>query len=403
MHNAQLITNDVYYVGVNDRRISLFENTHPVPRGIAYNSYLIRDEKTVLLDTVEKSKGQQFMENVKYVLGERKLDYLVINHIEPDHCGQIVDIVREYPEAILVGNKTTFRLLQQFYDLDVSDRILEVKEGDILKIGQRTLQFFMAPMVHWPEVMVTYEQSQGLLFSADAFGTFGVLEGNLFTTPSDFEKNYLEEARRYYANIVGKYGTQTLTLLNKLSHLDIRYLLPLHGPLWRSDIAWYFDKYRIWASYGFEEKGIVIAFASIYGNTEEAVDVLAGYLSQLGVDNLRIHDVSEVDPSYIISDIFRYSHIVLASPTYNFRIFPRMETLLSDIVATNVQNRTVAIIENGSWAPNVDNLVRSQLGKLKNIHIVNDNKFTITSALKEKQLASLYELAQSIAASIIDQ
>ena len=258
----------------------------------------------------------------------------------------------------------------------------------------------MAPMVHWPEVMVTYEVSQGLLFSADAFGTFGALEGNLFADQLDFEGTWLEEARRYYANIIGKYGSQTLSLLDKISTLKVNYLLPLHGPLWRENIAWYIEKYRTWASYTYEEKGVVIAFGSIYGNTEEAVDILGSFLSELGVKNIRINDVSSLDPSYIISNIYRYSHLVIASSTYNFRLFPRMETLVNDIVAANIQNRTIAIIENGSWAPNADSIIRSHFAKLKNNRIVNAEKFTIKSSLKNVQLQALRLLAKAIADTI---
>ena len=402
MHNVKTIINDVYYVGVNDRRITLFENTHPVERGMAYNSYVILDEKTVLLDTVDKADGQQFMENVIHALRGRDLDYLVINHMEPDHCGSIVDIMRRYPNVVLVGNSTTFRLLDQFYDIGLQGRKIDVKENDTLNIGKRTLRFFMAPMVHWPEVMVTFEESEGLLFSADAFGTFGALEGNLFADQINFAELLLDEARRYYSNIIGKYGAQTLSLLNKLEKLNIRFLLPLHGPLWRENISWYVDKYRRWASYTPEEKGVVIAFASIYGNTEEVIDILAGYLADLGVNNIRIHDVSSTDPSYILSDVFRYSGLIIASSTYNFKIFPRMETFLNDLVSSNMQKRSFAVIENGSWAPNVDSLVRPALAKLNNNSIINVEKFTVKSSLKTFQLDALRKLAQAIANTIIE-
>ncbi len=400
MHNVKTIINDVYYVGVNDRRITLFENTHPVKRGMAYNSYVILDEKTVLLDTVDKAGGQQFIENVVHALRGRDLNYLVINHMEPDHCGSIADIMRRYPNVVLVGNTTTFRLLKQFYDIDLQGRKIEVKENGTLNIGKRTLRFIMAPMVHWPEVMVTYEESDGLLFSADAFGTFGALEGHLFADQFNFAELLLDEARRYYSNVIGKYGAQTLSLLNKLEKLNIRYLLPLHGPLWRENIVWYIDKYRKWASYIAEEKGVVLAFASIYGNTEEVIDILAGYLADLGVNNIRIHDVSSIDPSYILSDVFRYSNLVIASSTYNFKIFPKMETFLNDLVSSNIQNRYLAVIENGSWAPSVDLLIRPMLAKLKNVTIINSEKFTVKSSLKTIQLDALRKLAQEIADTV---
>lgn len=400
MHNARKISDGLYYVGVNDHRLTRFENTHPLTRGMAYNSYLLIDDKTVLLDTVDRAGGQQFLENIKAVLGGRKLDYLIINHIEPDHAALIVDVFKLYPEVVLVGNKTTFRLLDQFYGPDINGRFLEVKEGDSLNVGTRTLNFFMAPMVHWPEVMVTYEETSGLLFSADAFGTFGTLEGQLFTNPADFKKTWLDEGRRYYANIIGKYGMQTMSLLNKISTLKVNMLLPLHGPLWHGDFAPYFEKYRLWAAYTPEEKGVVIAVGSIYGNTEEAADILAGYLADLGVNNVVVHNVSSVDPSHILSDIFRFSHVVLASATYNFRVFPKMETLVSDIVATGIGNRVFVIIENGSWAPSADSLIRAQISKLKNVSIVNSEKFTIKSALKSDQLEALKNLAKQIADSM---
>lgn len=400
MHNARKINDGLYYVGVNDHRLTRFENTHPLSRGMAYNSYVLIDDKTVLLDTVDRAVGQQFMENVEAALDGRKLDYLVINHIEPDHASLIVEIIRRYPNVTLVGNKTTFRLLEQFYSPDLKGQFVEVAEGDNLNLGKRTLKFFMAPMVHWPEVMVAYEETDGLLFSADAFGAFGTLTGHLFTNPAEFEKLWLDEGRRYYANIVGKYGAQTLSLLNKIANLKINMLLPLHGPLWRGSFAPYVEKYRLWASYTPEEKGVVIAVGSIYGNTEAAADILAGYLADLGVKNVVVHNVSSVDPSFILSDIFHLSHVVLACATYNFRVFPKMETLVSDIVATGVANRHFAIIENGSWAPSADNLIRMQISKLKNVKIINAEKFTIKSALKSDQLSALKNLAQSIADSL---
>jgi flavorubredoxin len=400
MHNVRKINDALYYVGVNDLHITRFENMHHLSKGMAYNSFVLIDEKTVLLDTVDKVGGQQFLENVEAALAGRKLDYLVINHMEPDHCALISDIVKNYPEVVLVGNKTTLRLLDQFYALDLKGQCIEVKEGDTLAIGKRTLKFFMAPMVHWPEVMVTYEESEGLLFSADAFGTFGSLEGNLFTNQASFENEWLDEARRYYANVVGKYGTQTLSLLNKLANLKINYLLPLHGPLWHENVDWYISKYHLWASYMAEEKGVVIAVGSIYGHTEAAAEILAGYLAKLGVKNIRLFDVSATDPSFIIGDIFRFSHVVLASATYNFRVFPPMETLVNDIVAIGIANRLFAIIENGSWAPGADNLIRPQITKLKNVQILNPEKFTIKSALKEEQLSALMDFANKIAKTI---
>lgn len=401
MQNTRKIKEGVYYVGVNDRRITYFENTHPISRGMAYNSYVIVDEKTALLDTIDKAGAQQFLENLHHVLKGRKLDYLVINHMEPDHCALIEDVVRNYPQVILIGNKKTFELLHQFYELEIGDRYIEVKEGDTLSLGERTLKFLMAPMVHWPEVMVTYSDLDKMVFTADAFGTFGALNGNIYADQVDFVGEWLEESRRYYSNIVGKYGMQTKMMLKKLSTLDLDYICPLHGPIWRDNIDFILDKYQTWASYEAEEKGVVIAFGSVYGNTEEAIDVLANRLAELGVKNIKIHDTTSTDPSYVISDIFRYSTLVLASSTYNLSIFPAMNTLIHDLVNHNIQNRHIAIIENGSWAPTSGKQMRGELAKLKNITFVSDDIITIKSTLKDGQLSALDALAEAIAKTVL--
>lgn len=401
MQNTRKINDDVFYVGVNDRRITWFENTHPITRGMAYNSYVIVDEKTVLLDTIDKAGAQQFLENLDYVLKGRTLDYLVINHMEPDHCALIEDVVRKFKDVILVGNKKTFELLHQFYDIEIGDNFIEVKEGDTLSLGKRTLKFMMAPMVHWPEVMVTYSDVDKMIFTADAFGTFGALNGNIYADQIDFAGEWLDDSRRYFSNIIGKYGMQTNMLLKKLATLEIDYICPLHGPIWRDNIDYIINKYKTWASYQAEEKGVVIAFGSVYGNTEEAVDVLAAKLSELGVKNIKIHDTTSTDPSYVISDIFRYSTLVLASSTYNLSIFPAMNTLIHDIVNHNIQNRHVAIIENGSWAPTSGKQMRTELEKTKNNTFINEQIFSLKSTLKAEQLNQLDELAKAIAATVL--
>lgn len=401
MQNTRKINDDVFYVGVNDRRITWFENTHPITRGMAYNSYVIVDEKTVLLDTIDKAGAQQFLENLDYVLKGRTLDYLVINHMEPDHCALIEDVVRKFKDVILVGNKKTFELLHQFYDIEIGDNFIEVKEGDTLSLGKRTLKFMMAPMVHWPEVMVTYSDVDKMIFTADAFGTFGALNGNIYADQIDFAGEWLDDSRRYFSNIIGKYGMQTNMLLKKLATLEIDYICPLHGPIWRDNIDYIINKYKTWASYQAEEKGVVIAFGSVYGNTEEAVDVLAAKLSELGVKNIKIHDTTSTDPSYVISDIFRYSTLVLASSTYNLSIFPAMNTLIHDIVNHNIQNRHVAIIENGSWAPTSGKQMRTELEKTKNNTFINEQIFSLKSTLKAEQLDQLDELAKAIAATVL--
>ncbi|HKL84065.1 MAG TPA: FprA family A-type flavoprotein [Bacilli bacterium] len=401
MQNTRKINDDVFYVGVNDRRITWFENTHPITRGMAYNSYVIVDEKTVLLDTIDKAGAQQFLENLDYVLKGRTLDYLVINHMEPDHCALIEDVVRKFKDVILVGNKKTFELLHQFYDIEIGSNFIEVKEGDTLSLGKRTLKFMMAPMVHWPEVMVTYSDVDKMIFTADAFGTFGALNGNIYADQIDFAGEWLDDSRRYFSNIIGKYGMQTNMLLKKLATLEIDYICPLHGPIWRDNIDYIINKYKTWASYQAEEKGVVIAFGSVYGNTEEAVDVLAAKLSELGVKNIKIHDTTSTDPSYVISDIFRYSTLVLASSTYNLSIFPAMNTLIHDIVNHNIQNRHVAIIENGSWAPTSGKQMRTELEKTKNNTFINEQIFSLKSTLKAEQLDQLDELAKAIAATVL--
>ena len=401
MQNVRIIKDDVYYVGVNDRRITMFENTHPIQHGMAYNSYLILDEKTVLLDTIDKAGAQQFLENLAFVLKERTLDYLVINHMEPDHCALIEDVVRRHPNVILVGNKKTFELLHQFYEIEIGDRFIEVKEGDTLSLGKRTLKFLMAPMVHWPEVMVTYSSFDKMVFTADAFGTFGTLNGNIFADQIDFEKEWLDEARRYYSNIVGKYGMQTTMLLKKMAALEVDYICPLHGPIWRENVPFIVDKYQKWASYTPEEKGVVIAFGSVYGNTEEVCDILAAKLAARGVKNIKIHDTTSSDPSYVISDIFRYSTLVLASSTYNLSIFPGMNTLIHDITGHNIQNRAIAIIENGSWAPTSGKQMKEEILKLKNITMINDEILTVKSTLKEHQVAHLDQLADLITKTVL--
>mgnify|MGYP001110011461 CR=1 FL=1 len=401
MQNTRKINDDVFYVGVNDRRITWFENTHPITRGMAYNSYVIVDEKTVLLDTIDKAGAQQFLENLDYVLKGRTLDYLVINHMEPDHCALIEDVVRKFKDVILVGNKKTFELLHQFYDIEIGDNFIEVKEGDTLSLGKRTLKFMMAPMVHWPEVMVTYSDVDKMIFTADAFGTFGALNGNIYADQIDFAGEWLDDSRRYFSNIIGKYGMQTNMLLKKLATLEIDYICPLHGPIWRDNIDYIINKYKTWASYQAEEKGVVIAFGSVYGNTEEAVDVLAAKLSEPGVKNIKIHDTTSTDPSYVISDIFRYSTLVLASSTYNLSIFPAMNTLIHDIVNHNIQNRHVAIIENGSWAPTSGKQMRTELEKTKNNTLINEQIFSLKSTLKTEQLDQLDELAKAIAATVL--
>ncbi|HKL94722.1 MAG TPA: FprA family A-type flavoprotein [Clostridia bacterium] len=399
MYCTREITENLYWVGSSDRRLALFENLYEIPRGIAYNSYLLKDDKMVLFDTVDHSISRVFFENIAYCLQGRPLDYLIINHIEPDHCSSIDELVLRYPNVKFVCSSKAAVMLKQFFKFDVESRTLVVKEGDTLCVGEHTLSFYMAPMVHWPEVMVTYDSASKVLFSADAFGTFGALSGNIFADELDFPRDWLDDARRYYTNIVGKYGTQVQSLLKKASALDIEYICPLHGPIWRSNINYFLDKYQKWSAYMPEDNAVLIAYASVYGNTENAANILAVRLADLGVKNIAMYDVSKTSGSYIVAEAFRCSHIALLSTTYNMEVFSKMEVLLSELKAHNLQNRTVAVVQNGSWAPSADKNIREALSQMKNMKVL-ENAITIKSSLKEEQMTELDELAKAIVASM---
>lgn len=400
MYNIKKITEDLFWVGANDRRIALFESVYPVPDGVSYNSFILLDEKTVLLDTVDKAVNHQFMENVEHVLNGRKLDYLIINHMEPDHCAEIPTIVNKYPEIKIVCNAKTQTMIKQFFDFDLTDEhYIIVKEGDSLNTGKHNLTFVFAPMVHWPEVMVTYDTTDKILFSADAFGAFGAIDGNIFADEVDYNHRYMDEARRYYTNIVGKYGLQVQCLLKKASALEIKMICPLHGYVWRKDLDKFIDKYNKWSTYTPEENSVLIAYASVYGGTQNAAEILAGKLADLGVKNIKVYDVSTVHPSYIVSDAFKYSHIVFASTTYNNGIFVNMENLLHDIIAHNLQNRKVAIIENGSWAPVSGKLISELVSKMKNTEIIQDC-ICLKSAVLENKNEEFNNLAKAIVQTI---
>ena len=393
------ISDAVVWVGGSDRRLALFENLFPIPRGVSYNSYLILDEKTALLDTVDSSIALQFLQNVRETLGDRPLDYLIVNHMEPDHCATIEMLLPYYPDLKIVGNQKTFQMIRQFYDFDVDKHAVVVKEGDALELGRHTLRFYTAPMVHWPEVMVSYEESEKILFSADAFGTFGAVDGALFNDQVDFDKDWLFDARRYYGNIVGKYGPQVQAALKKLSGLDIQTICPLHGPIWRSDLGYLLGKYDLWSRYEPEEKAVAIFYASMYGNTENAANLLASSLAQAGVKNVKVYDVSSTHVSDLIAEIFRCSHIVLAAPTYNNGIYPAMANLLHDMAALQLRNRTVGIVENGTWNPASGKLMRAQLEALKDMTILEPT-VTLKSSLKAESKAQLEALKDAIVASL---
>ena len=397
MYCTRKITDDLIWIGSNDRQHPIFEAAHPVPRGMSYNSYLLLDEKTVLFDTVDRAVQTQFMENLEHALNGRALDYIFVHHMEPDHAATLGDLMLRHPEAKIVCNGKAVNMIRQFHAADPKGAIL-VNEGDTLSTGRHNFTFVAAPMVHWPEVVVSYDSTDKILFSADGFGSFGALNGVLFADEVDWERDWLDEARRYYTNIVGKYGPQVMALLNKASKLDIQMMCPLHGPIWRKDFGKIIDRYVKWASYEPEVQGVVIPFASIYGNTETAASILACRLAELGVP-VEMYDVSSSHYSYVLSDCFKYSHIVFACPTYNNGIFDPMEHLLRDLAHHNLQNRKVALIQKGSWAPASGKLMTEILSQMKNMELL-EAPITLKSALAPGQESELEALAQALAASV---
>lgn len=381
MQTNRKIADSIYYIGANDRRLALFENMFPIENGISYNSYFIDDEKTAVLDTVDRFVSEPFFENVDKLLAGRRLDYLVVHHMEPDHAANIGRLMRMYPEMKVVCSAKAGQMVKQFFGTDLGERAVYVKEGDKLELGSHTLTFIAAPMVHWPEVMLSYEEKEEILFSADAFGSFGTLDGTIFNDEALIDEAWYAEAGRYYTNIVGKYGPQTQAVLKKAAGLDIKMIAPLHGYIWRSNIGDFIAKYDLWSRYQPEEKGVLIAYASMYGNTENAANALALALGERGVKNVRVKDVSVTDVSNLIYLAFKYSHIVIASCTYNLAIHPKMEHFLLDMKALNLQNRTVALIENGSWAPAVIKNATELFSSMKDMRIMEE-KVLIKSALQ---------------------
>ena len=398
MHCVRKIVDDIFWIGGSDRKLAKFENIFPIPRGVSYNSYIIMDEKTVLMDTVDHAISREFIENLTYVLNGRPLDYVVVNHMEPDHCAVIGDLLLRYPNTKVIGNAKTFQMINQFFE-GLNYESIVVKEGDTFDTGHHTLTFVMAPMVHWPEAMVTFDQTTGVLFSADAFGTFGALDGTIFADEVNFDRDWLDEARRYYTNIVGKYGVQVQAVLKKAAAIDIKVICPLHGPIWREDLGYILDKYNKWSKYEPEEKGVMIAYASMYGNTENMANVLANTLAEKGVKNIRVYDVSHTDVSQLISESFKYSNIVLASPTYNGEMYPVMKSFITDMKDLNLQNRTVALMDNGTWGAIAGKKMSAILSEMKNITVI-EKVFSIKSALKESQEEEFNEFADSIIKSM---
>jgi flavorubredoxin len=380
-----MIANGIQYIGVDDKELDLFESQYIVPHGMAYNSYVIFDEKIVVMDTVDARASTQWLENLRSALAGKTPDYLVISHMEPDHAGTIGELVDAYPNITLVGNGKTFSMLPNFFQLD-GVNTLTVKEGDTLSLGQHTLQFLLAPMVHWPEVMVTYEQSTKTLFSADAFGKFGTL---------DTEEDWACEARRYYFNIVGKYGMQVQSLLKKVAALEVYTICPLHGPVLKEDLGFYIGKYQIWSSYQPEDKGVLVAYASIHGHTAQAAQQFAEDLRQMGVEHVATTDLTREDLAEAVEDAFRYDRLVLAASSYDAGVFPPMEHFLLKLKAKNFQNRTVALIENGSWGPTAAKTMKGYLEGMKNLTIL-EPVVTIRSALNEDSSAKLHQLAETV-------
>ena len=402
MYCVRKVTDDIYWVGANEHRLHLFENIHPIPRGVSYNAYLLLDKKTALFDTVDWAACRQLLENLDHLLNGRPLDYLVINHMEPDHGASIEEVLLRYPDVTIISTEKSFMLMRQFGFAVDSHPLMEVKEGDSISFGKHTVQFIAAPMVHWPEVMVSFDSTDGVLFSADAFGSFGALDGKLFADEVNFDRDWIDDARRYLSNIVGKYGPHIQLLLKKAAGIldQIHYICPLHGPVWRKDLGYFIDKYDKWSRYEPEEKGVMIAYASMYGNTEAAAQALASRLCERGCTNVWMYDVSNTHISQLISESFRLSHIVLASVTYNLGIYPVMHNYLMDMKALNLQNRTFALIENGSWACKSGDLMQKFINaELKNMTVLNE-RLSLASSLLPDKAAELDMLADAIAESV---
>lgn len=398
MYTVRKVTDDLYWVGANEHRLHLFENIHPIPRGVSYNSYLLMDEKTVLFDTVDWAVCREFLNNVEHVLDGRDLDYVIINHLEPDHAASLDEVLLRYPNAKVISNERAFMMMRQF-GFNVDGKEIQVAEGDAMSFGKHEITWVAAPMVHWPEAMVSFDVTNGVLFSADAFGTFGALDGKLFADEVNFDRDWLDDARRYLTNIVGKYGPHVQDLLKKAGTIDIKIICPLHGPVWREDLGYFIEKYDKWSRYEPEEDGVLLVYASMYGNTEYAAQCLATKLCERGMTNVHMYDVSKTHVSYLVSEAFRLSHIVLASVTYNLEIYPVMHQFLNEIRMLNLQNRTVGIIENGTWAPQAGTLMEEFLDKNMKLMDTLGGEVTVSSSLTDSTEKELDGLADSIVES----
>lgn len=395
MHNTRKINDDIYYLRASDRRIELFENVYPVSQGMSYNSYLITDEKTCLMDSVDESIRGQFLENLQYALNGRNLDYMVVQHMEPDHCSIVPELFRMYPDMKLVASLQAFKMMENFYSLQTEERRLVVKEGDTLELGKHTLKFIAAPMVHWPEVLMTYDVTDKILFSADAFGSFGAMSGNIFADEIDWDKDFKDEARRYYVNIVGKYGPQTQNVLKKASTLDIQMICPLHAHIWRKDLSKIISLYDKWSKYEAEKDSVVIFYGSIYGNTQNAAEILAMQLAENGMESVEVFDTSKTHVSFLVSKAFEYKTLVFAAATYNAEIFDTVQNLITELKNHNLSNRRIGLIENGSWAPVAASKMKAQLETLKNMEIV-DPVVKVVSSVTAKNVEELSALAKEL-------
>lgn len=398
MYCTKNISKDLVWVGANDRRLAMFEGVYSVPAGVSYNSYLLLDDTTILFDTVDKAVSSIFFQNIEHALNGKNLDFVVIQHMEPDHSATLMELLLRYPDVKIVCNEKILSMISQFFNKDLKNKAFIVKEGSALNTGNHVLKFLMAPMIHWPEVMMTYDETTGTLFSADAFGTFGALNGAIFADEVDFNNDYMSEARRYYCNIVGKYGNQVQSLLKKVHNIDLKMICPLHGFVWRRNLEDFFDKYVKWSTYTPEETGVMIAYASVYGNTENTAEIISSRLRDMGINTV-MYDVSVTPASEIIAAAFKWSHLLFASTTYNAGIFVSMEELLHDLAAHNIQNRTVAFVENGSWAPTSGKLMREIISKCSNMTIL-DESVTLKSSLKPEQSEQIDSLVSAISATI---
>ena len=395
MNTSRKIKDALYYIGASDRRLAQFENMMPVPRGVSYNSYVLLDEKTALLDTADNAVGAQFLENLQCTLAGRPLDYIVIHHVEPDHLALLEEVLLRHPQAVVVCSAMAGKFIQQFFPHGLQVNIQTVKEGDTLNTGRHTLTFVTAQMVHWPEVIVSYESEYGILFSADAFGTFGALGGNLYADEVNFDRDWIDEARRYYTNIVGKYGIQVQTLLKKAANLDIKMICPLHGPVWRENISYFIEKHDLWSRYEPEQKAAVVIYGSMYGHTESAATVVANKLADKGFRDVRMYDVAATHVSYLVSETFRCSHIVLVAPTYNGGLYPPMENYLLDLKAHFLTGRTFGIVENGTWAPVAAKEIQKIFSEMKPNNLV-EPIVTLKSAMKDEQMDQVDQLVEAL-------